>query len=442
MLDYLEIDSIEELFSDVPDDLLYKKELKIPPAKSEFEIERIIASKLSKNQITNTNFLGGGMYSTYVPSLVDELVTRSEFLTSYTQYQPEASQGILQAMFEYQSMMCDLTQMDIVNSSMYDWGTSLAEAIRMAIRINKKNRIITFRNTGKDRIEILKTYSEPLGIELEILDYKNNGQIDYEHLQNRMANDVSAVYIEHPNLFGVLEEQLDDVSALIHRKDGLLIMGIDPISLGLVKPPGEYNADIVIGEGQSLGLHLNYGGPSFGIFAARGDKKIVRQMPGRIIGLTNSKVYEERGFSMIMQTREQNIRRENATSNICTNQTLCVVAAAIYMASLGEKGMRELSNSINIKAQYTNKLINEIDTFKNKFEAPFFREFTIEVTNKKHTAKYIIKHLVKKNVFIGPRLGIWFEELENCFNIAISDIHSEIDINNLVKHLERIQNEL
>ena len=205
MLDYLEIDNIDKLFSDVPDDLFYNKDLDIPHAKSEFEIERMITSKLAKNQTTNTSFLGGGMYHTYVPSVVDELVTRSEFLTSYTQYQPEASQGILQAMFEYQSMMCDLTQMDIVNSSMYDWGTSLAEAIRMAIRINKKNRIITFRNTGKERIDILKTYSEPLGIQIDILDYKNDGQIDYQQLQNKISDDVSAVYVEHPNLFGILE---------------------------------------------------------------------------------------------------------------------------------------------------------------------------------------------------------------------------------------------
>ena len=442
MLDYLEIDSIDELFSDVPDDLLYDKDLEIPHAKSEFEIERMITSKLAKNKTVNTNFLGGGMYHTYVPSVVDELATRSEFLTSYTQYQSEASQGILQAMFEYQSMMCDLTQMDIVNSSMYDWGTSLAEAIRMAIRINKKNRIITFRNTGKERIDILRTYSEPLGIQLDILDYKNDGQIDYQQLQNKMSDDVSAVYVEHPNLFGILEEQLDDISALIHRKNGLLIMGIDPISLGLIKPPGEYNADIVIGEGQNLGLHMNYGGPSFGIFAAKGDNKIIRQMPGRIIGLANSIDYEERGFSMIMQTREQNIRRENATSNICTNQTLCVVAAAIYMASLGETGIKELAASINIKSQYANKLINEIDIFKNKFESPFFREFTIEVNNKKYTSKDIIEHLVKKDVFVGPRLDTWFEELEKCFNIAISDVHSETDVNNLIKHLKEIQNEL
>lgn len=438
MLEYIGVESIDDLFTDVPHDLILKRPLRIPSVKSEYEIEREIGGLLARNnQNPSRCFIGGGIYSHYIPSVVDELASRSEFMTSYTQYQPEVSQGMLQALFEYQSLICDLTGMDVANSSMYDWATAVGEASRMAMRVNGRKRILTFRNIGPERLEVMRTYCDPLDARIDVIDYNDSGRIDFSSLKDSIDTDVSAVYVENPNFFGLLEEQIDDLASIIHEKDALLIMGTDPISLGLIKPPGEYGADIVVGEGQSLGLHMSFGGPSFGIFAAKGEKSIIRQMPGRIIGLTTSRDGNRRGYSMIMQTREQHIRRENATSNICTNQALSALTACIYLSLLGGDGLRDLSTSIISKSHYTTKLLSGIDGLGLRFRHPFFREFTLRVENPEQDVNKILQEMSREGIHVGPWLGQWYDELRDSFLLAVSEIHLKDDLNCLHETLER-----
>ena len=434
MLDAIGASSIDDLFSDVPEHLLWRNRFSIPHAKSEYEIEREIEETLSKNvPYENLCFLGGGCYSHYIPAVVDELASRSEFLTSYTQYQPESSQGMLQALFEYQSMICDLTGMEIANSSMYDWATSLGEASRMAMRINGRKKILTFDNVGHERLQVLRTYTMSLGMNLEIISSDIRGRADLHSLTEMMSEEVSSVYLETPNFFGIVEDEVDDIAGIVHRKGGLFVVGIEPISLGLLREPGTYGADIVVGDGQTLGIHMNLGGPTLGILASRGDKSFVRQMPGRIIGSTTAENGTRTGYATIMQTREQHIRRENATSNICTNQALSAVTACIYLSLLGGDGLGELARSIASKTQYTARLLAELPGVAMRFESPIFREFVLQVEN----SSQVIEKMSTFGVGVGPWLGRWYPSLRDSFLVAISEIHSKKDLDFLRLTLAR-----
>ena len=434
MLRVIGVSTIDDLFSDIPKHLLGSHRLSIPHAKSEYEIEREIEETLSRNiSYENLCFLGGGCYPHYIPAVVDELASRSEFLTSYTQYQPESSQGMLQALFEYQSMICDLTGMEIANSSMYDWATSLGEASRMANRINGRKKIISFGNVGPERLQVLRTYTMSLGMNLEIISSDIRGMVDLHSLTEMMSEDVSSVYIENPNFFGIVEEEADDIARIVHQRGGLFVVGTEPISLGLLREPGTYGADIVVGDGQTLGIHMNFGGPSLGILASRGEKSFVRQMPGRIIGSTTAENGTRVGYSTIMQTREQHIRRENATSNICTNQALSAVTACIYLSLLGGDGLRELARSIGSKTQHTARFLTELPGVAMRFESPIFREFVLQTEN----ASQIIEKMATFGVGVGPWLGQWYPSLGDSFLVAISEIHSKKDLDFLRSTLAR-----
>jgi len=434
MLRVIGVSTIDDLFSDIPKHLLWSHRLSIPHAKSEYEIEREIEETLSRNiSYENLCFLGGGCYPHYIPAVVDELASRSEFLTSYTQYQPESSQGMLQALFEYQSMICDLTGMEIANSSMYDWATSLGEASRMANRINGRKKIISFGNVGPERLQVLRTYTMSLGMNLEIISSDIRGMVDLHSLTEMMSEDVSSVYIENPNFFGIVEQEADDIARIVHQRGGLFVVGTEPISLGLLREPGTYGADIVVGDGQTLGIHMNFGGPSLGILASRGEKSFVRQMPGRIIGSTTEENGTRVGYSTIMQTREQHIRRENATSNICTNQALSALTACIYLSLLGGDGLRELARSIGSKTQYTARFLTELPGVAMRFESPIFREFVLQTEN----ASQIIDKMRTFGVGVGPWLGQWYPSLGDSFLVAISEIHSKKDLDFLRSTLAR-----
>ena len=364
LLDSLDISSVDEVFSDIPKQVRLARSLSLPKPRSEVEVRREVERILSKN-ITAKNglsFLGGGVWSHHVPAVVDAIAGRGEFLTSYTPYQPEISQGMLQSLFEYQSLMAELLEVDVVNSSMYDWASALGEAARMSARITHRNEFIVPHFLSPERLVVLKSYATPIGIRIkEVRQSLQTGQINLEALKEEVSSQTAGLYVENPAYLGHLVHDMDALAEIAHDAGSLFIVGVDPTSLGILKPPGRYNADIVVGEGQPLGNYVNYGGPLLGIFACRNEAQLVRQMPGRLVGLTTTKDGEKQGYCMVLQTREQHIRREKATSNICTNHALCALRAAIYMALMGGGGFRRLGEQLFTITQYATQRLSSVD---------------------------------------------------------------------------------
>ena len=442
MMQEIGIKSIDELYADIPEKYRLKKPLNIPEALSEFEVKRHVETLLSKNK-TNSDmpvFLGAGCWPHYVPAVVKEIVQRSEFLTAYTPYQPEISQGMLQALFEYQSMICELTNMDVANCSMYDWASALGEAARMAARITGRREILIPKIIHPERAATLHVYAEPPGIMIEQVAYeRENGQINLEDLKNKISDKTAAVYIENPSYLGFIETQVDKISEEAHAHGALFILGVDPTSLGILKPPGEYDADIVIGEAQPLGNAMNFGGPLLGIFACRGDMNLIRQMPGRIIGLTTTMDGGGQGFCMALQTREQHIRREKATSNICSNEALCAVASAVYMALLGPQGLRELGETIMYKANYAMRLISEIDGVKAPiFKSAHFKEFTVNFDGAGLSVKEVHKKLLQHKIHGGKDISKEVPELGQTAIYCVTEVHSKEEIERLAEILKEV----
>jgi glycine dehydrogenase subunit 1 len=443
MMREIEIKSIDELYADIPEKYKLKKPLKIPQtSSSEFEVKRHIEALLSKNKTCNEMpmFLGAGCWPHYIPAVVKEIVQRSEFLTAYTPYQPEISQGMLQALFEYQSMICELTGMDVANCSMYDWASALGEAARMAARVTGRNKILIPKIIHPERAATLKTYAEPAGIKIENLPYDmETGQISLEDLRNKVSEKTAAVYIENPSYLGFFEAHVDEIGKETHSHGALFIVGVDPISLGILKTPGEYGADIVIGEAQPLGNSMNFGGPLLGIFACRDDMNLVRQMPGRIIGLTTTVGNGRQGFCMALQTREQHIRREKATSNICSNEALCAVASAVYMALLGPQGFRELGETIACKANYAMRQLSKIEGVKAPvFKSFHFKEFTVNFDGAGLSVKKVHEKLLQRQIHGGKDISKEFPELGETALYCVTEIHSKEEIDCLVEALSEI----
>lgn len=442
MMQEIGIKSIDELYADIPEKYCLKKPLNIPEALSEFEVKRHVETLLSKNKTYNDMpvFLGAGCWPHYVPAVVKEIVQRSEFLTAYTPYQPEISQGMLQALFEYQSMICELTSMDVANCSMYDWASALGEAARMAARITGRREILIPKIIHPERAATLHVYAEPPGIMIEQVAYeRENGQISLEDLKNKISDKTAAVYIENPSYLGFIETQVDEISEEAHAHGALFILGVDPTSLGILKPPGEYDADIVIGEAQPLGNAMNFGGPLLGIFACRGDMNLIRQMPGRIIGLTTTMDGGGQGFCMALQTREQHIRRERATSNICSNEALCAVASAVYMALLGPQGLRELGETIMYKANYAMRLISEIDGVKAPiFKSAHFKEFTVNFDGAGLSVKEVHKKLLQHKIHGGKDISKEVPELGQTAIYCVTEVHSKEEIERLAEVLKEV----
>ena len=436
------VESIDELFSDIPSKVRLKKRLNLPKPMSELEVKRHVDALLSKNKtVSSTSFLGAGCWPHHVPALVDAIAQRTEFQTSYTPYQPEISQGMLQALFEYQSLMCELTAMDVANSSMYDWASSLGEAVRMAVRINNRSEVIVPKIIHPERLATLRTYIEPLGTRIKLIGYsRRTGQLNLEELKEECSEKTTAVYIENPSYLGFLETQVDEIAEISHKKGALFIVGVDPISLGVLKPPGEYGGDIVIGEGQPLGNHMNYGGPLLGVFACRDQNELLRQMPGRVIGLTTTQDGSRTGFCMALQTREQHIRRERATSNICTNEALCAVASAAHLALLGPQGLKMLGETIMTKSHYTMQILSEIRGVKAPiFDAPHFKEFTVNFDKTGKTADAINRVLLKRyQIHGGKDVSREFPELGKTALYCVTEMHSEVEIQRLADGIKTI----
>src|SRR5438309_3549086 len=322
MLEAIGVASIDELYSDIPTQVRINRPLKVDWLPSEQDVKGHVDRLLAKNKSANDMpiFLGAGIYNHYLPAAVKSILSRTEFQTSCTPYQAEISQGLLQSLFEFQSMIADLTQMDAVNSSLYDGSTALGEAARMACRATGRKKILVPQSLHPAKFSVLKNYAEPAGIGLETFTYdKETGGLNSGDLQSKVDRDTAAVYCEVPSFFGILDPEVVNVPSICHLKGALSIVGFDPVSLGGLKPPGEYGSDIVIAEGQSISTEMNFGGPALGIIGCRGEN-LIRQLPGRLIGMTTTLDGKERAFSMVLQTREQHIRREKATSNICTNE--------------------------------------------------------------------------------------------------------------------------
>jgi len=440
MLEELEFEDVSQLHADIPASVRLKDKLKIPMSISEYEVKRHIEALLSKNKTVSDIqcFLGAGCWPHYVPAAVDTIVSRSEFATAYTPYQAEVSQGVLQALFEYQSMICELTGMEYTNSSMYDWSTALGEAARMTRRATGRSEFLIPYYISPERAATLKTYCEPAGIKIVQIDQDpETGQVIPEMLKKKLSEKAAAVYVENPSYLGQYEKQVDLVSELAHKNGSLFVVGVDPISLGITKPPGEYGADIVIGEGQPLGNHMNYGGPTLGIFACSGSQ-LLRQMPGRIIGLTSTVDGANEAFCMVHQTREQHIRRERATSNICTNEALCAIAAAVYLSLLGPEGLRRLCETILVKSHYTMKMLSEIDGVKAPLlDAAHFKEFTVNFDGTGKKVAQIHTELLKRDVH-GGKIVNEFPELGETALYCVTEIHSRQDVDFMVDSLREI----
>jgi len=409
MLKELGAKSIEDLFNSIPQKLRLKTELNLPSSLSEMELVNELRELSSKNANLDeyVSFLGAGSYDHFIPALVDHLSARSEFYTSYTPYQAEASQGMLQATYEYQSLICELFKMDVCNASLYEGATALAEAVILAHKVNHGSKVLLAKSLHPEYGQVLSTYiKKTLGLSIIEIDYEN-GVTELTELEEKIGKDTSCVVIQNPNFFGCLEK-VNEIERISHQAGSIYIVSVDPISLGLLIPPGEYKADIAVGEGQALGSEFNFGGPYLGIFTTR--KEFLRKMPGRVVGETTD-AQGKRGFVLTLQTREQHIRRERATSNICTNQALNALRAAIYLSALGEKGMTEIANLSLQKSHYTARRICQIPGFELVFISPFFKEFAVRCPI---STDRINKLLWDNKILGGFELERFYPELKNC----------------------------
>lgn len=441
MLKEIKVSSINELFSDIPDRVRLKRKLDLPRM-SELEVRRHLQEILSKNRpfTQMLSFLGAGAWPHHVPAHVRDLVGRSEFLTSYTPYQPEASQGMLQALFEYQSLIGELVGLEVANASMYDWASSLGEAALMCARVTRRRRFLVPELISSERLSTLQSYASGPGLELTKVGYDSStGQLDISQLRKQLDDEVAGVYIENPSYLGFLETQVKEITRAAHEVGALFVAGVNPISLGLLKPPSEYGADVVIGEGQPLGNPVGFGGFGLGIFACRDDRKLIRQMPGRLIGMTTTTEGKTRGFTMVLQTREQHIRREKATSSICTNQALRAVAAAIYLSSLGPRGLRELGEICVANASYAMKKLDAIDGLKAPvFKAYHFNEFTLNSDEAGILSTELNTKLLERGIQGGKPLYDEFPELGQTSLWCTTELHTKADIDKLADTLAEI----
>jgi glycine dehydrogenase subunit 1 len=404
MLKDIGADTVDDLFAAIPSEYRLTGDLKIPRSYAESEIVQFFRDRAAENGQGYASFLGAGAYSHYRPVVIDSLVSRGEFFTAYTPYQPEIAQGTLQSIFEFQSMICELTGMDVANASMYDGSTGSAEALMMAVRVTGRHKSLIATSVHPEYREVIATYARHQGMPLTTVGYSTNGRVDVEALDKAVDSETAGVLIQSPNFFGVIED-VAAIADIVHKKGALLIVSIaEPVSLGIVKPPAE--ADIVSMEAQSFGVPLGFGGPYCGVMATR--DKFVRQMPGRLVGETTDR-NGKRGFVLTLSTREQHIRREKATSNICTNQALVALMCNIFMTIYGREGMKELAQHNLAKAHYA------AVQFKKRgarlvFDAPFFNEFVIQTGGDPHV---INDQLLQQKIVGGFPLKKFYPELGN-----------------------------
>jgi glycine dehydrogenase subunit 1 len=433
MLAAIGIRSLDELFASIPGELRLNRPLDIPPALTEIELTGHMTKLAQRNASTSDKvcFLGGGSYDHFIPAIVDTIGSRSEFYTSYTPYQPEVSQGNLQACFEYQTMIARLTGMDVSNASLYDGGSAATEAVLMAIHTTGRGgRVVTARSVHPEYRQILETYLRDIGVELVTVGTPE-GVIELDELTAALTPDTACVLIQHPNFFGCLED-VESIGKVAHDAGALFCVSVDPISLGLLKRPGDYGADIVVAEGQSLGSPMAYGGPYLGIMACR--EKFVRRMPGRIAGETVDR-NGNRCFVLTLQTREQHIRREKATSNICTNQGLFALRATVYLSAMGPQGVREVAELCLHKSRYAAKQLAEVAGLPTVFKQPTFKEFVVR--DPEGRVEELLADACDAGFFAGVPLGRWYPELADCFLVTVTEKRTKDEIDQLARCLTR-----
>src|SRR5882762_9043843 len=431
MLRQIGLSSAAELFHSIPEDLRLRGHLATPAALSELELLAGFERMAEQNRAARrSSFLGAGAYSHYIPTIVDHIISRSEFFTAYTPYQPEISQGTLQVIFEFQTLVCQLLGMEVANASMYDGSTALAEAVLMAERITRRSKIIAAGAVHPEYLEVVHTYVQHAGIDLEHAEFDStSGQTSAASLRG-LDDKTAAVIVQSPNFFGCIED-LQALSDAAHKAGALLIVAItEPISLGLLKPPGACGADIVVAEGQSFGVPLSFGGPYLGLFATR--EKYARQIPGRLVGEAYDK-QGRRGFVLTLATREKHIWREKATSNICTNEGLIALAATVYLETMGRRGIQEVAQQCAQKTAYTAGRIGNIAGFSIPFRAPRFNEFVVRAPQ---SAKELLARLAKdRNITGGLPLLRYFKDRPNDFLVCVTEMNSRAEIDALVEGL-------
>ena len=428
MLDTIGVSNVNELFADIPEKVRFEGPYKIKEAKSESELMKELADLASQNKNLKdyASFLGAGVYDHYMPVIVDHVISRSEFYTAYTPYQPEISQGELQAIFEFQTMICELTGMDVANSSMYDGPTSLAEAAMLSCGHTKKKKVLISSAVHPEAKDVVKSYAK--GQYIEVVEVPaTNGVTDLEALKELMSDEVGAVLVQYPNFFGQIES-LKDIEQIVHETKAMFVVSSNPMSLGALTPPGKLGADIVVGDAQPFGIPTQFGGPHCGYFAVT--TKLMRKVPGRLVGQT---VDEEgrRGFVLTLQAREQHIRRDKATSNICSNQALNALAASVAMTALGKKGVKEMAVRNIQKAQYA-KTAMEQNGLEVVFSGPFFNEFVVKLNS---PVQEVNEGLLNKGIIGGYDLGQTFPELEQHMLIAVTELRTKEEIDTLAKEL-------
>ena len=429
MLDAIGVRSVADLFADIPAAVRLKRPLRIPPALSEADLAKAMGSLAAKNADVGrySSFLGAGSYNHFSPAIIGHLISRGEFLTAYTPYQPEISQGTLQAMYEYQTLICQLTGMEVGNASMYEGASATAEAILMAHRVTGRNEVVVARSVHPEYRQVTHSYAQQINLSFKEVPFTPVGTADLKKAKGLLSDKTACLVVQNPNFFGVVED-LTEMAAAAHGVGALLVVAVpEPVSLGILKPPGECGADIVAGEGQALGVPMSYGGPYLGFFATQ--EKYIRQMPGRLVGATEDREGRT-GYVLTLATREQHIRREKATSNICTSEALIALIATIYMQTLGKNGLREVALQNLRKASYAKEKLARVKGCGLRFSAPTFNEFVVQV--KKRPAD-VLKGLLKKQIIGGLELGRFYPELKDCLLVCVTEQNSREEIDALAK---------
>jgi len=431
MLQAIGVRSVEELFGDIPPAVRLKRPLKVPPAMSESEVGRHLRALAAQNADADrySMFLGAGCYNHFSPAIINHLVLRGEFLTPYTPYQPEVSQGTLQALYEYQSLVCLLTAMEVSNASMYEGASATAEAVLMAQRVTGRNKVVVARAVHPEYRTVTRTYASQQGISFREVAFTEAGVTDLTQVRKALGDQVACLVVQSPNFFGGIED-LPQLAEAAHAVGALLVVAVaEPVALGLLKPPGECGADIVTAEGAGLGTGLNYGGPAVGFFATR--ERFIRHMPGRLVGQTVDREGRT-GYVLTLATREQHIRREKATSNICTSESLIANMSGMYMVTMGPQGLREVALLNLRKAAYAKEQLAKVRGFSLRFSGPTFNEFVLRTKKKPGE---VLKGLLKRQIIGGLDLGRFYPELKDCLLVCVTEQNSRTEIDALAKAL-------
>lgn len=429
MLQAIGAPSVEALFSRIPAELRMARALNIPRGVSELELLKDVTALAARNLGCGRQvcFLGGGAYDHFIPTLVDGLAAQTEFLTAYTPYQAEASQGMLQLLYEFQSMICELTGMEVANSSLYEMASAATEAALMATTITDREQVVVAESAHPDLLRVLRTYARERGLEVVTVPAPE-GVVDEAAMKKAVSDRTAAFIVQSPNFYGCVE-RLDRIIPAAQSVGALAIVSTDPIASGMLKTPGQWGADIVVGEGQALGVPLQYGGPYLGFLAGR--EKFLRKIPGRIVGQTTDRE-GRRGFCLVLQTREQHIKRDRATSNICTNQGLLAVRASIYMAAMGKTGIAQVASQCFEKAHYAAEQIAKLDGFEMRFRAPFFKEFVVRTSR---GVKKALSACRDRGILGGIPMVRFDERLSDCLLVAVTEKRTRNEIDALVAAL-------